>query len=281
MGPVFISEVNRAAAKVTVGASVPRLVDQAVATLRNRILSGEYAGELPPQAALCEDLGMSRGVIREAMQRLQSQRLIELGQGRKPRVLPAGSEALAESLRTVMDRTEATWTHLGEVRHSVEVDIAGLAAQRGSAVHCRELEKTIAAMEATDDLQEQVEADMKFHRLLAEATGNPMFSFLLDALAGLLRVSRERTIGKGGAGPAIQGHRNILEAVRSRDATAARRAMSEHLKESQTDLREVGAIKESQLPHRIVPAHRRDVHPRQQRQRLSVSPRAPANAAAP
>jgi DNA-binding FadR family transcriptional regulator len=214
------------------------LVDQAVATLRMRIIEGVYGpdGEFPPQAELCEELGVSRGVIREAMQRLQSQRLVEVGQGRKPRVLPAGPTALAESLQLVMDRTDASWSQVGEVRRTLEVDIAGLAALRGQPNHWRELEKTLGAMQATDDIAAQVEADMRFHRILAEATGNSIFAFLLDALASLLRASRERTIGKGGIEPALRGHRHVLDAVRRHDAAAARQAMAAHLEESQRDL---------------------------------------------
>jgi GntR family transcriptional repressor for pyruvate dehydrogenase complex len=136
----------------------------------------------------------------------------------------------------VMDRTEATWSQLSEVRRTLEVDIAGLAAQRADAAVCREMEKTLGAMLATDDVGAQVEADMQFHRLLAQATGNPVYVFLLDAMASLLRASREKTIGCGGVEPALRGHRKILNAVRRQDAAAARRAIAEHLEESQRDL---------------------------------------------
>jgi DNA-binding FadR family transcriptional regulator len=214
------------------------LVEQAVETLRRRILQGEFSeGLLPPQSKLCEELGVSRSVIREAMQRLQSQRLIELGQGRLPRVLPASPDALAESLQMVMGRTDATWFHLGQVRLTLETEIAGLAAASADAVQLREMEKTIGAMMASDDVREQVSADMRFHRLLAQATGNPIYVFLLDAMAALLRASRERTIGTGGIEPALRGHRQILDALKARNAVAARKAMVQHLSESQDDLR--------------------------------------------
>ena len=216
----------------------PGLVDQTATACRERIVNGVYGqdGMLPPQTELCEELGVSRGVIREAMQRLQTQRLVESGQGRKPRVVPAGADFLTDSLRLVVDRTDASWSHLTEVRRTLEVDIAGLAAVRATPEDCREMEKTIGVMIAADDIRAQVSADMSFHRLLAEATGNPIYAFLLDALAALLRASRERSIGKVGVEPAIRGHRNILEAVRRRDADAARKAMEVHLEESRRHL---------------------------------------------
>lgn len=215
------------------------LVDQTTATLRSRIIDGWYGtdGELPPQGELCEELAVSRSVVREAMQRLQSQGLIDLGQGRKPRVLPLSADGLTATLQLVMSRTDSTWVHLGEVRQTLEVDIAGRAAERATPTDVRALEKAIALMESTDDRTAQVDADLMFHRLLAQATGNPMYVFLLDALASLLRASRERTIGKGGIEPAVRGHRKILEAVRDGEPSAARAAMLEHLDESQQDLR--------------------------------------------
>jgi DNA-binding FadR family transcriptional regulator len=219
-------------------ANSPRLVERVVDELRGRIVSGAYggAGELPPQGELCAEFGVSRGVVREAMQRLQSQRLIDVSQGRKPRVMPAGPEAIAESVHVQMQRTEATWRQLGEVRRTLEVEIAGRAAERIDSVKVRALEKTLAAMQATDDTAQQVAADMQFHRVLAEATGNPVYVFLLDALAALLRTSRERTIGVGGVEPAVRGHRKILAAVQRGEAAAARRAMAEHLDDALADL---------------------------------------------
>ncbi len=213
------------------------LVDRTTATLRARIVDGLYEKQLPPQGQLCDELNVSRSVIREAMQRLQSQRLIDLGQGRKPRVLPLSADSLVENLQMLMSRTESTWAHLGEVRQTLEVDIAGHSAQRAKQTDIRELEKSIALMESTDDLSEQVEADLKFHRLLAQATGNSMYVFLLDALATLLKASRQQTIGKGGVQPALRGHRNILEAVREGNPSNAREAMMAHIDESQQDLR--------------------------------------------
>lgn len=61
-----------------------RLVEQTVEALRERIVAGFFGldGELPPQGTLCRELGVSRSVVREAMQQLQSQRLVEVSQGR-------------------------------------------------------------------------------------------------------------------------------------------------------------------------------------------------------
>ena len=93
------------------------LVDAVVDRLRSRILAGNFpGGVLPPQGALATEFDVSRSVIREAMQRLQSSRLIEMSQGRNARVKLAGSEALIENLQVAMHRSQATLMHLAEPR---------------------------------------------------------------------------------------------------------------------------------------------------------------------
>lgn len=216
-----------------------RLVEQTVEALRERIVAGVFGvdGELPPQGALCRELGVSRSVVREAMQQLQSQRLVEVSQGRKPRVLPAGSQPITDGLRLVMERSAASLLHLAEVRLPLESDIAALAAERCTPNLIDRLDQMNARLEAAPDIPDMVEADIQFHRILAEASGNPLFVFLLDSLAQLLRVSRQTTIGRGGREPALRGHRKILAAIRRGDAPAARRAMREHVEAALADLR--------------------------------------------
>jgi GntR family transcriptional repressor for pyruvate dehydrogenase complex len=219
--------------------SAPGLVQRAVEALRARIVAGAYGpdGALPPQGQLCRELGVSRSVVREAMQQLQSLRLVAVSQGRRPRVLPTSSAAVVDSLDVFVRRSETSLLHLAEVRLALEAEIAAHAAQRALPEQLASLDETLGAMERTPSLADQVEADIRFHRLLAEATGNPLFPFLLDALAEMLRASRLRTIGRGGIGPALAGHREILQAIRAGQAEAARAAMAAHVRASMDDLR--------------------------------------------
>jgi len=216
-----------------------RLVERAVDALRERIVSGAYGtdGELPPQGDLCQKLGVSRSVVREAMQQLQSQRLITVSQGRRPRVLPVGPEGMVDSLQLFIQRTGTSLENLAEVRRPLEAEIASCAAARITDDEIQELRATITEMQTAESIAEQVEADMRFHRILATAGRNPIFGFLLDVLGELLRASRETTIGLGGVEPALCGHREILTAVENRDSRAARQAMQDHLQASLNDIR--------------------------------------------
>ncbi|HTN77225.1 MAG TPA: FadR/GntR family transcriptional regulator [Pirellulaceae bacterium] len=213
------------------------LLDSTVKALRERILSGAYsAGVLPPQGALCDELGVSRSVIREAMRQLQSQRLIEVSQGAPARVLPAGPAGMADSLDLFMRRTETSLAQLSEVRLPLEAEIVALAAERIDDEGLLRLHIAVRRLREGQTLDEQINADLEFHRVLAEATGNPIFVFLLDALAVLMRESRQQTIGRVGIGPAVSGHLAILQGVQKRNVKAARAAMVAHIQDSIRDL---------------------------------------------
>lgn len=212
-------------------------VDVVVDRLRSRILTGEFAdGVLPPQGELATEFEVSRSVIREAMQRLQSSRLIEMSQGRNARVKLAGAEALIENLQVAMHRSQATLLHLAEVREPLEAEIAALAAERIGDEDLLRLHIAVRKLAEAKTPELQIEADIEFHRILAEATGNPIYLFLMDALAELLRESRRKTIGLGGVQPALIGHQAVLKAVQKHDPKAARSAMLEHVQAARRDL---------------------------------------------
>ncbi len=215
----------------------PGLVESVVRSLRERILAGEFVeGVLPPQGELATEFAVSRSVIREAMQQLQSSRLIELSQGRNARVVPVGSDAIIDNLQLFMQRSQASLLHLAEVRQPLEAEIAALAAERIDDEALLRLHISVRKLAEAKTSEEQIDADIDFHRILAEATGNPIYLFLMDALAELLRESRRKTIGLGGVEPALEGHRAVLQAVQKGNAKAARAAMLEHVQASRRDL---------------------------------------------
>jgi DNA-binding FadR family transcriptional regulator len=78
-------------------------------------------------------------------------------------------------------------------------------------------------------LEAQVEADLEFHALLAEASGNPLFGMVLAPIQELLIESRRRTLGRHGARLAFEHHAAILEAVKNRDEQGAMEVMRLHL----------------------------------------------------
>jgi GntR family transcriptional repressor for pyruvate dehydrogenase complex len=217
----------------------PDMVAEVLSRLSERILSGGFDpdGVLPPEGALAQSFGVSRTVIREAMRTLRSQGLVEVSQGRAPRVKPADARTVIASLDLLLRRGAGTLLHLVEARRPLEGEIAALAADRATSDHLAGLEAAIDQLVAAGTQAQRVEADVQFHRVLAESTGNPVFGLLLETLAGLLRESRRQTIAQSGVEMALAGHRAVLEAVRRKDAASARQAMLEHLVLAERDLR--------------------------------------------
>lgn len=215
------------------------LVGQVIDHLRKEIVSGSYAAgmSLPSEGSLAESLAVSRTVIREAMRSLRSQGLIVMSQGARPRVAEVDAGPAVESLGLLLTRSRTTLLQLTEVRQPLESRIAALAAERASEAQITALEAAIDDLERATSLGGRVEADIRFHELLAEATGNPVFSVLLKAIGGLLDESRRRTIKASGPEPAVIGHREILAAVARHDANAAEAAMRHHLDWAAHDIR--------------------------------------------
>jgi GntR family transcriptional repressor for pyruvate dehydrogenase complex len=216
----------------------PALVEQVVLHLRRQILTGEFAvgAELPPEGALGTSLGVSRTVVREAMRVIRAQGLVEVSQGRNPRVRPVDPQFAVDGLALVLDRTDSSLASLVELRRPLESEIAALAAKRAGPEHLKQLRATIDELRSAATLEERVLADMRFHAVLAEATGNLLFVMVLQSVWSLLKRSRLITIPRSPVDLPVRWHERILNAVARQDDASARRAMLDHIDAAASDL---------------------------------------------
>ena len=215
------------------------LVTRAVEALRQFILDELLVpgAELPSQGKLAERLGVSRTVIREAMRILESQGLLEITQGKLPRVLPPNTQVVIDGLSTLMERSSATLLDVLEVRRPVEIEVAVLAAERATGEHLRQMSEANEALAKAQTIEAQILADMRFHKIVAEATGNPVFAIVLDVLAQFLFESRRKTLKQSGAKVALRHHRQLLKAIEERDLTKARQAAADGMRQTEADLK--------------------------------------------
>ena len=212
-----------------------------VELITERIVSGAYIPGtlLPAEGTLAKSCGVSRTVMREAMRVLRGLGLIEMSQGKRARVNPATLQGSIFSIDLLLRRNHASLLNLIEVRAPLEVAIAGLAAKRASDEHIRQLELTIYQMVSTTDTISRIDADIAFHRILAEATGNPVCVLVLQMFTGFLREAREKTLNYSGVELAVNGHREILTTIKAKDSEGAQSAMSRHMESAQRDLHSV------------------------------------------
>jgi GntR family transcriptional regulator, transcriptional repressor for pyruvate dehydrogenase complex len=214
-----------------------RLADAVADQIAERILSGAPApGEaLAPERELCREFGVSRTVIREALRSLAGKGMVESIGGSGVRVRAIDPGTVGESLRNLLRSSDLDYAKVDEVRRAVEVSAAGIAAVRAGREDLVRAEAELQRMrDGIDDLEECVQADLAFHRAIADATGNELFSMLLDSLGVPLADVRRTNMGRGGIARRrriIAAHRRILDAVTDGDAERAREAMEDHLDE--------------------------------------------------
>lgn len=215
-------------------------VGELVAHFERQILAGALApGEmLPSERAIVEEWKVGRSTVREALARLASMGLVRSVHGSGTRVEAPSGRPISEGLSRLLRSGETKLSQLAQVRLPLETTIAGLAARSRTTEHLARLERTqvvLADPQAT--LETLVQADLEFHAVLAEASGNPLFGLVLVPIQELLIESRQRTLGRHGAGLALEHHAQILDAVRRRDEAAAIEAMHRHLTINEQHLR--------------------------------------------
>jgi GntR family transcriptional repressor for pyruvate dehydrogenase complex len=118
-----------------------------------------------------------------------------------------------------------------EARRALEVGVAGLAAERATDDHIATIAEEVTGMFASlDDAHAFLIHDIRFHRAVAAASGNPILASLVEMVSALFYEQRRKTITHGrDLKQSAQAHRNIYHAIRAHDAKRARAAMSEHL----------------------------------------------------
>jgi GntR family transcriptional repressor for pyruvate dehydrogenase complex len=207
-------------------------VREVVAHLEQRILSGQLApgDKVPAERDLSAALGVSRSVVREAIGRLASMGLVRSVHGSGTRVEAPNGRPITAGYQRLLRQGEFDLAHLAEVRLPLESAIAALAARHRGDDHLARLAAAQKALaNARAGLDAHVRADLEFHAVLAEASGNPLFGIVLAPIQELLIESRRRTLGRHGSALAHGHHAAILAAVEARDAEAAARAMRAHL----------------------------------------------------
>jgi GntR family transcriptional repressor for pyruvate dehydrogenase complex len=211
------------------------LAEQVADMLEQKIRTGQLAeGEkLPSEARLVNQFEVSRTVVREAISRLKSLGLVEARQGagmfvRRPSLQPLDLAVTGTASRAVV-------LQIVEVRRALEAEVAELAALRRDET---QLAAILAARKAIDEAvaagRDGTDEDVRFHRAIAEAAGNPFLIRTLDYLSQLLRgatrVTRANEARRHDFARAVnEEHERIVAAIAAGDSTGARQAAARHM----------------------------------------------------
>jgi GntR family transcriptional regulator, transcriptional repressor for pyruvate dehydrogenase complex len=203
------------------------------------ISDGLKPGErLPPERELCSHLGVSRTVVREALNLLEARGLISIEHGRGAVVSGGNPQAVRDTLGMLLRVQPKTLWELLEIRKILEVEVAGLAAERAGHDDVAAMRLQLDRMRDSIDAPEgYVDADVEFHALLAQTTRNEVLLTMLEPVVELLRASRRVSAARpGNALRALGEHEAILRRVAAGDSGGAREVMRVHLAKTAEDI---------------------------------------------
>ncbi|MBL8325001.1 MAG: FadR family transcriptional regulator [Rubrivivax sp.] len=204
---------------------------------------------LPPEPQLCEALGVSRTVVREAVKSLAAKGLVSTGPKVGTRVRPAEQwnwfDPDVVAWQTRAGLTREFLRDVQELRRVVEPAAVRLAAERATAADLAELDEAFAGMgHAVAEGGDYVSHDLRFHQALLAASHNRMMVQMAKALSALLRTSFEvSTAQPGRAAQSLPLHGAILEALRARDPARAEGASLALIDSAREDIEQAMALR--------------------------------------
>ena len=208
-----------------------------VAYVRQLIESGKFrAGDkLPPERELAQLIGVSRATVRAGLQSLATVGVVDSRRGAGtfvadgPPLFDVNPLSLFSALHGIPQ------AELFETRRVIEIDLAGLAAERARGDELAVISEEVMEMFASfDDVHRFLFHDIRFHRAVATAARNPLLAAIMEMVADLFYDQRKKSVDRWRDAPeAAEQHRRIYQAIRSGDVERARREMDTHLQWAQ------------------------------------------------
>lgn len=208
------------ASKIAVTTRSNQVADYFESLIRQRIYSP--GDKLPTLQEMANVLHMSKSTIREGLAALVAQRLIEVkhGSGYFVRLEESTEDELEE---------HSDLGHVLFVRLLLEVPAAKMAACNRDLDHLAAMARHLDQMR-TGPLDQAIAADLAFHLVIAEASGNPILDNVIRSLSAKTRATLKYSRALAGAeGDLYRKHLDLFEAIRDRDGIKAERLMYDHL----------------------------------------------------
>ena len=199
------------------------------AQIEKAIVDGTYhkGEQLPSEAQLCLQYGVSRVTIRSALQILESKGYVETRRGLGTVVASRGHAPLVSGGEI---QSESQVIQVLELRMVFEKSIAGLAATRITEREIGQLQAIYHRMvETAGDPAAFAEADFAFHEYLGDVTKNP---YIQEAYKGMrinLASAMKRIVALMGTAHGIHDHALLLDAMKVHDKAQAERIMEQHI----------------------------------------------------
>ena len=213
-----------------------------IAAWRSQLLDGaaEVFGQDKASAAeadLAGPLGVSRAVVRETVRALSGLGIVDLGNGRRPRVGAIDKEALGLVLDHAVHTDQATIQQIYDVRRTIEMRTVALAALRRLDAEAQEIASHAAGMRESFLRPEQaMEHDIAFHTAIAVMSRNPLFALIVGSLRVITRqtwrIGWDSRLSDDQRLACVARHERIAAAIVERNSSAAEAEMAVHFDDS-------------------------------------------------
>jgi GntR family transcriptional regulator, transcriptional repressor for pyruvate dehydrogenase complex len=219
-----------------------RVVHYIVEYIREREL--QSGDRMPSEMQISADLKISRGIVREAFRSLRVAGILEVGAGRSPKVGALNNALLTHVMRHALSTRQVSPEQVLDLRCSIEVRAAELAAEMCTESDVAALRAAVAGMKRSlKNPDRWVEHDIRFHEIISGATGNPLYQLLVGTLRECMetsiRAGLESRTTRGQLTRIAETHFAIVDAIESRQATRAGYIMKVHFDEAKDALRGV------------------------------------------
>ncbi len=208
------------------------------ALLRREISKGflQLHDRLPPERVLADTYGAARGTVRKALNLLESEGFVEIRPGSGTYVVHMPADTSSDAVEN------ATPLELMDTRFALEPHICRLSVLHGRRSDFDAMEALCARMDTlTEDPVAYSDVDSEFHRALANSTRNGLLIWIIDQIAHVRNQDdwtrmRHLTLDARTINQYNAQHRQILNAIRTREPERAANIMKEHLETARLSL---------------------------------------------
>jgi len=218
----------------TNGAGDKQLTMRVASHIQKLIETGvlKAGNKMPPEREFASQLKISRASLRAGIGYLAAMGVLKVRHGVGTFVAEEAPAVHSFSMHLLSALHGFKPKQMFEARLVLEGGLAAMAAERGGDSDFAVMAEEVTEMFATfDDPQEYLIHDVRFHRAIAEAAGNPILAVLMETVVSAMYDDRRRTVEQSSdLRQSAEMHRTIYRAIRAKDTVAARNAMEQHLR---------------------------------------------------
>jgi GntR family transcriptional repressor for pyruvate dehydrogenase complex len=206
-----------------------RIIENLISLIKKQSL--KIGDKLPPERQLCEMIGVSRPILREALKALQVMNIIGIRQGAGAYVKSLEPKDVVEHLDIVFHLDSSLYHDLYEARRILEGSVARTAALRITDEEIQKIEESIRQAAARmEDEQLFFQKDLELHEMILKAAGNRVLPVFMQSINKFSLMMREKTNARPDVRQkVIRDHELILEALKKRDPGQTAAAMEQHI----------------------------------------------------